>query len=451
MQKCKLILIITFTMLIFSCSETRVINARWSGAGEAPKLPKSFLLSSAQLKMGTTQIQFQQQKIGGALVEGTSYKKITESGVDKFISFIWIDKVSFDLRTDIALMNTEKSLVLRQFLLTNPSFKSLKIYEHPKIIVRFPTRPQLFWKMSFEHADGKLSGIYLDRKFQVVERLNMGSEFVDATAYLYPQGPLRSELSAVILQKISNEGILRSDDIQVTTQGELIAKAEKNQFLYPVHDNRFRQVQVYFYLAMTKQWFLNQFQFKLPFILSAETFVGFPDKTNTAFYYQQKIRLGEGDGLIFSDIALDPSIVVHESVHAVIQAVAALTYTGEGGSLNEGFADFFTAMILDNPKLGEVSYKKATFKRTVENNLHRNDFNMGLYHDAGIISGLLWSMHKSIGKDKTTRFAWKILIRLDGTSTFDSFATELLEELKKLDPLDQENITIILKQRGWSK
>ena len=387
--------------------------------------------------------------IDGATVESSAYKKISIGGHEKFISYQWIEKIPLSLRVDIAFMTDETPFVVRKFLKKNINFKSLKIYESPQIVIKNLDNPALYWKLTFEEKNGEFTGVYINRQFEVVEINRLGSQFADATAYLYPSGPLKSNLAAVTFQKLVSDGTLRSDAIQVTTQADLIAKAENNQFLYPTHDIRFGQVQVYFYLNQAREWFQENLQFKLPFLILAETFVGFPEKTNTAFYYQQKIRLGEGDGEIFSDITLDPSIIIHESLHAVIQAVAALPYTGEGGSLNEGFADFFTALILKNPKLGEVSYKKGTFKRTIDNEMLRAEVSGGLYHDSGIVSGLLWSLSEKIGADKIKKLGWHILIRLDGNSTFNSFKTEMLEGIETLESSDQVMAKAVLKSRGW--
>jgi len=50
----------------------------------------------------------------------------------------------------------------------------------------------------------------------------------------------------------------------------------------------------------------------------------------------------------------DPSVVFHEVAHAYVDELAGLPSQGEGGALNEGFADFFAAAIADNPAIGPL-------------------------------------------------------------------------------------------------
>ncbi|OFZ31083.1 MAG: hypothetical protein A2622_00320 [Bdellovibrionales bacterium RIFCSPHIGHO2_01_FULL_40_29] len=431
-----------------SCSPTEVSTVRWSGQGAKPETPAHLDPQNKVLDIGSRQLQFQMQKIDDVEVEGATYKKIFQADQDEFISYTWLSRIPLSLRAEITLMKAEHALILPRFHQLNPKFKVLTVYEKPHLVIRDIKKPVLNWKIIYQEKNSELTAVYLDRKFQIIEKSRLGSQF-DATAFLFPDGPLKSKISEVMLQKLSDDGVLRSDFIFITTQAALLAKAENNQFLYPTNDLRFGQVQVYFYLNQVRDWFIENFQFKLPFTLAAEMNVGYPEKTNTAFYYQHKIRLGEGDGIIFSDMSLDPSIIIHESLHAVIEAVSALPYTGQGGSLNEAFADFFTATILNNPNLGEVSYKKANFKRTINNTLRMSDAQGGLYHDSGIVSGLLWSISKSIGADKSQKLAWDILVRLDPLSTFESFQTELLSCLAKLEMTDQEKIMSVLRARGW--
>src|SRR5690606_11323605 len=108
---------------------------------------------------------------------------------------------------------------------------------------------------------------------------------------------------------------------------------------------------------------------------------------NIAYYYNGNIRLGAGDGVTYKNIHRDPSIVMHEASHAFIQSIGQLSTESEGGSLNEAFADFFTALILDHPKMAEFAYIPGPYKRSLDNNTNATSFNGGLYHDSLVVSG----------------------------------------------------------------
>jgi Zn-dependent metalloprotease len=153
--------------------------------------------------------------------------------------------------------------------------------------------------------------------------------------------------------------------------------------------------------------------------------VGYPEKTNAAFYYQNLIRLGTGDDETFSRLALDPSIVVHESCHGIIENVAHLPYQGEGGSLNEGFADTMTTLYLGSPLLGDSSYLKGAYKRAVNTPLLMSRKNGGLYHDSLIVSGFFWQLKEKIGPEKTWNIVLITLMRLMPGSDLKDFSIQL--------------------------
>lgn len=437
---------------LLSCAPHKLTTARWSNKSSAAVVAPPDLKSEVRpLTVGEQQLEFQTQSINGAEVEGSYYKKLFTSHEEKFISYRWLEKVPLTIKSKILLMKNEKFSVLVMFLKSNESFATKKLIEGPRLVLRDNENFDLHWRLTFQETDGRIFSVYLDRFFKIIEQKPEGTQFVEATALLYPMGPLQSKVSQVVLKRVSDDGWLLSNLFKITPQSGVLARAENNQFLYQQTDKRFEQVQIYFYLNQMTDWFLAKFKFQLPFLLEVETSVGFPAKTNTAFYYNHKIRLGDGDGEVFVDMALDPSIVIHESVHAVIQATAGLPYDGQGGSLNEGFADFFTASILKNPKLGEVSYKKANFKRTIENSLRRSDVNGGLYHDSGLISGLFWQISQEVGPEISQQLAWNILLRLNLGSGFDSFKEEFLDVLNQQEINSKKKILVILKRRGWTE
>lgn len=93
--------------------------------------------------------------------------------------------------------------------------------------------------------------------------------------------------------------------------------------------------------------------------------VHFGTSYNNAFWYQNKMSYGDGDGTNFGPlVTLD--IAGHEMTHGVTQYEANLTYSGESGALNESMSDVFGAMVelyarggsatADTWKIGEQAY-----------------------------------------------------------------------------------------------
>jgi len=310
--------------------------------------------------------------------------------------------------------------------------------------------PQVLWKIILEDKEGILRAYFVNRDFEIVSEERLGSNYIDASASLFPNGPLKSSLQEVLLQQLIDNKTLASNHVKISTASDQVAAPGDNHLMnFPVDDLRFSQVQVFFYMSQALAWFEKNLGFQLPFVLEAETQMGYPDKTNTAFYFQHKIRLGEGDGEDYEHIPMDPSIVIHESTHAVVEAVAGLRYDGEGGSLNEAYADFFAAVQLNNPKMGEAAYRKGAFKRNIDNTMKLQEKNGGLYHDSGIVSGLLWAFTKDIGISEAVSIAWQTLLRLNPGSDFDGFKRELLTNVEKESPDVQKRLQAELRNRGW--
>ncbi len=445
MRNLKLISIGLLPFLISCSEELNLENFRWSQPSKSPPYKMNLEARSVELRAGSKSIIFEKQYINQAEVEDSFYKRITGSQVE-FISSNWIYDIPIATRIKIFYMKAQIPILEKRFRNIYAQYKEFNLYEKPRVIIR---NEKIRWNFILESKIGQLLGVYLDDQFKITEVRKLGSEFQSSTAKLFPQGPLKSSLQEVLLQDLSGNTTLSTPQMRVISQSHEKAYSEDSQFFYPVNDRRFEQVQVYYYISKMLNWCKSELSFTIPFFLDVETSIGYPEKTNTAFYYRQKIRLGDGDDVVFSHIALDPSVVIHESFHAVIEAVSRLPYQNEGGSLNEGFADFFTAVLLESPIMGEVSYKKAPFKRTVQNNLGLGSKSGNLYSDSGIISGLFWSFYSELGKETGIKIAWEVLLRMSPQSNFKDFEFELNEILKNLTIQDQLSAREIMKNRGW--
>ena len=97
--------------------------------------------------------------------------------------------------------------------------------------------------------------------------------------------------------------------------------------------------------------------------------VHFGSNYNNAFWYQNKMTYGDGNGTTFSPLTTI-DIAGHEMTHGVTQYTANLTYANESGALNESMSDVFGAMTelysrggvvtSDTWKIGEQSYTPST-------------------------------------------------------------------------------------------
>ncbi len=72
--------------------------------------------------------------------------------------------------------------------------------------------------------------------------------------------------------------------------------------------------------------------------------VHFGSSYNNAFWYQNMMTYGDGNGTTFTPLTTI-DICGHEMTHGVIERTANMTYARESGALNESFADIFGAMV----------------------------------------------------------------------------------------------------------
>ncbi|KYG65712.1 hypothetical protein AZI86_01145 [Bdellovibrio bacteriovorus] len=309
-------------------------------------------------------------------------------------------------------------------------------------------KPELVWVVTRFPDSGRPYEYRFSEDFKILQKKPLGIGWFERPAVLYPEGPKLSELKELSMRDLSFSPPLSNKRFSIFTQNPMDF-AESDEILkFPTSDARFDQLQVYYYVQRVLDWCQDKLGISLQRPLEVQLHVGYPEKTNAAFYYQGKVRLGEGDDVVYSKIPQDPSIVSHEIFHALIDLVGHLPTEGEGGSLNEAFADFFTAHLLARPRLGENAYLQGEFKRTLENSKKWRDKTGGLYNDSLIVSGLLWELGQALPEDKILKVSLKTLSRMSPLSQFSDFAKELRSALTEyLTPEELNSIQKILKTR----
>lgn len=305
------------------------------------------------------------------------------------------------------------------------------------------------FKAQFELPDGQIIESFFDKNLNLIDENSLGSKLSALDSTVYELGPKFSGLKDVTLQ-VEKTPLLSNSTIFVDSQSETKITSVNSSLKFDPKDERFEQVQVFYYMNKLRSWVSEKLDIQFIDRIDVEVNVGYPKKTNTAFYFQNKIRLGRGDEVDYINIALDPSIVLHEGFHGVIDGLANLPFEGQGGSLNEGFADFYTCVMLNRPFLGETAYLKAPYKRSVSNDLKLSDMNQGLYHDSGIISGLLWEIKNSLGEELTLKIVTAALAQLNHFSQFSDFNDALVLQINSQLPADKKLVVgDILKRRGF--
>ena len=370
---------------------------------------------------GNVAIFRSEQKHNSIDVDGSSLKWLVNDSKNVFFANLhYIDSSEQTFRS------TENSI--EEFKRLNPPDKipllkseSLISYEY-KWVFLFGT-PKLYL-VTFVEDRNKQVRTKLYRYGVLARQQIVGSAFESSQVRIFPNGPKWSALTDIEIPLLKHEP-LSTDHLRVVSDSARPVEKIEPWMKFDISDERFDQVQVYYYLQKSLEFQKNVLGFESPAKLKARVHVGFPDSTNPAFYFNNEIRLGQGDDVFYSQLSRDPSIVYHESMHFLIDQVAGLPFQGEGGSINEGFADFYTAVALKKPTMGESSYLKGPYKRNIAIPVKFSDRNGGLYHDSAIVSSMLWQIKELLGESIALEISREVLLRLSGNSDFAAFNRQL--------------------------
>jgi Zn-dependent metalloprotease len=450
----KKLIFLNFILLSACNSKTGFSQIEWR-SGDSPSslqsLDKVEISSISKVMSSTQLVEIQQQTIHGIRIEDSYVKKIRNTNGEILIvrAAISLDE---DKLAALLLSNFEvqKNTILDEIKNAFPIFRKKPPEKIEVSVLHHHKYYEPVWNVVYSDVHGIPWEMKLGSHLQIRSIKRLGSQFHDTPAFIFPRGPKLSDLQEVILKGLAADPTLSNDHLIVTSQAESKISDLSGPLKFLQTDARFDQLQAFYYLEESLKWFEKTLNVKLPFNIQAEVGIGFPEKTNSAFYYQGKIRFGLGDDQTYSHIPQDPSIVIHESVHALVDSIARLPYEGEGGSLNEAFADFFTAVQLDNPNMGEAAYLKGPYRRTLANDFKLAEKTDGLYHDSGIVSGALWDLRQKFGLEKSRQIGLLTLNRLTPGSDFADFGVQVKEVLSLV--LSPEEVRIaagLLEKRGF--
>lgn len=389
-------------------------------------------------------IFFADQKNGDLTVEDTFVKKVQDKSGQIFFAK--------------AAYLKHKTKGLHSFSFTHDELKTRFAYiqdeylkQSSNVLVKDQGHYKPALKIDYVDDRGVPWTLLIDSNLRRISEKVSGANLLESKAFVFPDGPRLSKLLEVPINAEGLNPFLAGVGLKISSSAApAFDEIPDHPLKLSPEDLRFDQIQVFHYITKVRTWIKNVMGVGFNRTLDVELHVGAPQKTNAAFYYNGKIRLGSGDDEYYSKIPQDPSIVSHEVFHSVIEDLARLPYEGEGGSLNEAFADFFTALYLGRPYLGDNSYLKGPFKRSVENNSKWSNKSDALYGDSLIISGMLWHTSQVLGKNTAQNLALETLIRLTPVSDFKEFNNEYRKVLhEKLGGEDLTKALLILEQRGF--
>ncbi|MCB0411815.1 MAG: hypothetical protein KDD22_04775 [Bdellovibrionales bacterium] len=307
-----------------------------------------------------------------------------------------------------------------------------------------------YLEIKFIEAYNKgIERVLIDSQENIVDRQTVSFHLVEGKARVYSGTPEDSDLAFMKLRDMSDNGYLESPKLKLQSVSSERVQSKNHVFDLSPEDPNFDQVQAYYFADRATDWYKSQLGIELRGSLEIEVHVGAPDKTNAAFYYNRKIRLGEGDGITYQKLCQDPTVVTHEVSHAFVEKLSGLKPQGESGSLSEAFCDYFTSQITKTPRMAEYAYIPDPYRRTIENEMTKADLNGGLYNDSLVVSGTLWEIRQALDQKKTNELVVKTLMLLGPYAKLADFPEKLKEVGGELLSAEDQAKLISIADKRW--
>lgn len=398
-------------------------------------------------------VKSDQQKVGGARVQDSWQQTLV--GADGKIVYS-AGAMAEDIPSSkvIESMETEYRAGLTMAMAAHSGLRQSSRVFSPSFEIRKDAQGQWqgSWRVEFlSQYQDSMRFLRIAKDGTVLEEGEVGLSGVDGRAMVLPNGDKNAGLQEVSLRDLSGDGTMTGSKIRVNSALDLRVWSPDLTFFFALDDRRFDLGQAYYTIEKGFRWLKDKLNVELNRPVDVKIHVGKEGSSNAAFYAQNTIYLGSGDGITYKDMLRDPSILIHESIHAIVDAYVGLPPDGEGGGFNEGFADLFAGLILENPKLGEASYLKGAYRRTLENDFKAyQDFQSGVYRNGSIVGGTFWDMKSNLGTDLTAKLAFRTLVRLGKGAKFDDFPLALSSACDGILSESQKRFVLeSARRRGW--
>jgi len=410
----------------------------------------------AQISHGAinqNQMELRQQSISGVPIEGTFLKIVRDHDEPVFArSRAYAEAQLPDPKIVERELHRASFIQLQSALLARDLGCQWRSELKPKL--RLGGVWQVLFSRLCESRNGFVYEVTMNSNGTVLsqERMGAGFEWENLPVTLFPRGPRFSQLQEIplnisalpfylstpLLEVVSDAGVKFPDRLQIQESRP--------------GDDRFDMLQAYFYATEALRWVQDNYKFEMG-KLKIRTQVGYPEKSNVAFYFAREIRLGTGDDVTYAHLTWDPSVVMHETFHGVIETLTGLPFRGEGGSIQEALADSMAALALDSPRIAESSYKKGEYQRTLENDFKMSDRNGKLYHDSLIVSGTVWQIRKEASAQMAVALVGYLLTHLAPDSQFADLDRHLQGWLNTCSESSLQKCGVsrqVIQSRGWT-
>jgi Zn-dependent metalloprotease len=286
---------------------------------------------------------------------------------------------------------------------------------------------------------------------------------------------LDGALAEVDLEDLDGSGLLRGPLVDVTT-GDGTERVDRDdlQFDFRRHEPGFEQVMCYAHLqqALAYAGTLGRPDPLDRALVARARFSEGGDEVLNAFFDPADGTLSFGTEGV--DLAEDGTVVLHELGHALQDAAASTPglpfgATHQGGSMGEGFSDYWAVSVLEDllahePTFigqwvshGNLDYPfgdalfRAVHRSVATDKVWPRDADPGrdIHLDGEIWSAALWEIRGLLGRDKANRLAIESHYLLMPTAGFQEGSLALIEANRRLfGGARESDIEEILERRG---
>ncbi len=154
---------------------------------------------------------------------------------------------------------------------------------------------------------------------------------------------------------------------------------------------------------------------------------------DNSWYSRPTREIVLGDGGV--DDAEDADIILHETGHALHDALVPGFGSGDTRAISEGFSDFWAASLTGEPCIGDwdaTSYSPPCLRRADESAIWPVWLSGQPHHDGAIWSGLLWELRERLGRVDTERLALAGLLEQGTATTWPEAARGLMRAARRL-------------------
>ena len=159
-----------------------------------------------------------------------------------------------------------------------------------------------------------------------------------------------------------------------------------------------------------------------------------------------------------TDFCYDASVIYHEYTHAMVGStrLTGMAFDDIGldnlpNAMNEGFADYFAASLMDQPIIG--TYALAVMGQQLQRDLTQkrrcpDDLTTEVHADGKIISSAAWKIRQTIGAAQTDTIILNALQSFTQSTNLDKAGKLILAEASNIDTAVGDKVKAILTEYG---